>query len=125
MNDSSSLTFVVMILQGEFLLSNVTDYLLRRDPNFHSILLGEFAQPMIIVLCCAFRNKIKRNVTSQDPRHLSFGGNLHQPENRFLNTTLLLLHCHHSTHQVFPYTLDLALILFSDWKQLSFRYGKS
>ena len=114
MNDSSSLTFVVMILQGEFLLSNVTDYPLKRYPNFRSISLVAFAQPMITVLCCAFRNKLKNDVTNHDPRYLSFGGNLHQRENRSLNTTLLLLHCHHSTHQVFPYTLDLALILFSD-----------
>ena len=104
-NHSSSLTFVVIILQVKFLLSNVTDYHLRRFPNFHSISLVAFAQPMITVLCCAFRNKLKNDVTNHDRRYLSFGGNLHQRENQSLNTTLLLLHCHHSTHQVFPIPL--------------------
>ena len=74
MNDSSSLTFVVIILQVEFLLSNVTDYLLRRFPNFPSISLVAFAQPMIIVLCYVFRNKKNNDVTSQDLQHLSTGG---------------------------------------------------
>ena len=100
MNDSSSLTFVVIILQVEFLLSNVTDYLLRRFPNFPSISLEEYAQQMIIVLCCAFRNKLKNGVTSHDPRHLNFGGNSHQRENQFSNITLQLLPCHHTAHQV-------------------------
>ena len=101
MNDSSSLTFVVTILRVEFLLSNVTDYPLRRYRNFRSISLVVFALPMIIVLCCAFRNKIKNDVTNHDPRHLSFGGNLHQRENQSSSTTLRLLRCHHIIHQVF------------------------
>ena len=75
MNDSSSLTFVVIILQVEFLLSNVTDYLLRRFPNFPSISLEEYAQQMIIVLCYVFQNKKNVVVIDQDLRHLNTGGN--------------------------------------------------
>ena len=74
---------------------------MRWFPHFHSILLKEFVQPMIIVLCYVFQIKIKKDATSQDLRHLNIGGNSHLRENQSLITTLQQLRFHRSIQQVF------------------------
>ena len=89
-----------MIPQIKSSLSNVTDYPLRRHPHFILIFPVESAQLMKTVLCYVFRNKIRIDVTSQDPQHLNFGGNLHLRESQSLSINLRLLRYHHTTHQV-------------------------
>ena len=114
-----------MILQIKFLLSNVTDYPLRPYPDFHSILLVEFAQLMTIVSCYVFQNRIKKVATSQDLQHLSFGGNSHQLENQSLSTILQLLPCHHTTHQVLciPYKLNSKFVFLVVGQNYLFAMG--